>query len=89
MDDIYLGEDSTSNMNRIGCPQPRELPSQITRFLCPCRFKVNKCYVWLSEQVFYRISVTPLRPGMGSSEEIGEIELFLGDLPAQLLGRRD
>ena len=36
-----------------------------------------------------RISVTPLRPGMGSSEEMGEIELLLGDLPAQLLGHRD
>ena len=36
-----------------------------------------------------RISVTPLRPGMGTSEEMGEIELLLGDLPAQLLGRRD
>ena len=36
-----------------------------------------------------RISVTPLRPGMGSSEELGETELLLGDLPAQLLGRRD
>ena len=36
-----------------------------------------------------RISVTPLRLGMGGSEEMGEIELLLGDLPAQLLGRRD
>ena len=36
-----------------------------------------------------RISITPLRPSMGSSEEMGEIELLLGDLPAQLLGRRD
>ena len=36
-----------------------------------------------------RISVTPLRPGMGSLEETREIELLLGDLPAQLLGRRD
>ena len=35
------------------------------------------------------ISVTPLRPSMGSLEEMGEIELLLGDLPAQLLGRRD
>ena len=37
-----------------------------------------------------RISVTPLRPGMSSSsEEMGEIESLLGDIPAQLLGRRD
>ena len=36
-----------------------------------------------------RISVTPLRAGMGGSEDLGEIELLLGDLPTQLLGRRD
>ena len=36
-----------------------------------------------------RISVTPLRPGMGSTEDLGEIELLLGDVPARLLGRRD
>lgn len=36
-----------------------------------------------------RISVTPLRPGMGGSEDIGDIELILGDLPTRLLGRRD
>lgn len=36
-----------------------------------------------------RISVTQLQPGMGSSEETRDIESILGDLPAQLLGRRD
>ena len=63
--------------NGTGLPRNRPIPGN----------PLQDTDIWAMKN--NRISVTPLRPGMSSSEELGETELLLGDLPAQLLGRGD